>query len=259
MIHIINLFNQISPAVFSEWVQPLLKSFAGIDHGIIVFLFIVGLSFLLSSIIFFINGKVTIAVSLLFISALTLFIFAALLDPFLNIWDERFHALVAKNLLNHPLLPTLYDNPVVSMPYDRWDRSIIWLHKQPFFLWQIAISYKIFGVNEFAVRFPSIILGSLLVPVCYRSGKILVNRNTGYYAAFFVASSYYLIELISGRHMVDHNDAVFFFYVSASIWAWLEFVVSGKKYWMVLTGLFSGFAVLTKWLVGLVVYSGWNR
>ena len=183
-----------------------------------IFLLIVGLSFLLGSIVFFVNKKITIAISLLFFFALFLFIFAALLDPFLNIWDERFHALVAKNLLQHPLKPTLYDNPGITIVYAPWDRYVIWLHKQPFFLWQIAISYKIFGITEFAARIPSVILSSLLVPIYYRSGKILVNRNTGYYTAFFITTSFLLFELISGYQGVDHNDVAFLFYVSASIW-----------------------------------------
>lgn len=37
-------------------------------------------------------------------------------DLYLHEWDERYHALVAKNLINHPLLPTLYDHPL--LPYD---------------------------------------------------------------------------------------------------------------------------------------------
>jgi len=216
-----------------------------------------GLFFLLTSIIFFLKNRINTAVFLLFLAALSFFIFASLLDPFLNLWDERFHALVAKNLMNHPLRPTLYDDPVIGMGYDRWDRSLIWLHKQPLFLWQIAVSYKIFGVNEFAVRFPSALLSALMIPVSYRTGSILVNRNTGYLTAFIVTVSYYLFELVSGKKMVDHNDVVFFFYVSASIWAWVEYIRSGKIIWLIGTGVFSGFAVLTKWLVGLAVYSGW--
>ena len=222
-----------------------------------LFLLIAAISSLLGSIAFFIHKKINIAVFLLFIFAFSIFLFAALLDPFLNLWDERFHALVAKNLLNHPLKPTLYDNPVITMVYAPWDRYIIWLHKQPFFLWQIALSIKVFGVNEFAVRFPSVLLCSLLVPIFYRSGKILVNQETGYYTAFFVASSFFLIELISGHQGIDHNDAVFFFYVSTSIWAWIEFIDSGRKYWLLLIAISAGFAILTKWLVGLVVYAGW--
>jgi 4-amino-4-deoxy-L-arabinose transferase len=221
------------------------------------FLLVICLGLLLTSIGFFVNKKITIAVILLFFFALAFFTFAALLDPFLNIWDERFHALVAKNLLNHPFKPTLYDNPVITMAYNNWDRSIIWLHKQPLFLWQIAISFKVFGVNEFALRFPSVLLSSLMVPISYRTGKLLVNQNTGYYTAILVASSCYLFELVSAYQGVDHNDVAFFFYVSASIWAWVEFIHSGKKGWLILIGLFSGFAILNKWLVGLVVYAGW--
>ena len=70
-----------------------------------------------------------------------MFLFSSLLDPFLNLWDERFHALVAKNLMNHPLMPTLYDDPVVSMAYDRWDRATIWLHKQPLFLMADCVEF----------------------------------------------------------------------------------------------------------------------
>ncbi len=203
------------------------------------------------------RGRYTLAVWMLFLATFAFFLFTAMLDPFLNLWDERFHALVARNLLSHPWRPTLYENPVITMPYDRWDRSLVWLHKQPFFLWQIVASYKIFGFSEFAVRFPSALLSALLVPVTYRSGKILVNRDTGYFAALFVPTSFYLVELISGHRGVDHNDVVFLFYVSASTWAWLEYTRSGKLPWLMLTGLFSGFAVLTKWLAGLVVYAGW--
>ena len=223
-----------------------------------IFLLITGLIFLISSIVSFLNKKITLAVILLFCFAVTIYLFAAMLDPFLNIWDERFHALVAKNLMNHPLKPTLYDNPVISMVYAPWDRYVIWLHKQPLFLWQISLSLKIFGVNEFAVRVPSVILSSLLVPIAYRSGKLLVNARTGYYTAFFFTTSYFLFELVSGYQGVDHNDVVFLFYVSASIWAWIEYIQSGKRRWLILIGLFSGFAILTKWLVGLLVYSGWG-
>jgi 4-amino-4-deoxy-L-arabinose transferase len=154
-------------------------------------------------------------------------------------------------------MPTLYNDPVISMNYDRWDRAIIWLHKQPFFLWQISLSYKLFGINEFTTRLPSVLSGCILILISYRTGKLLLNQDAGYYAAFLFATSYYLAELISGRLMVDHNDVSFLFYVSASIWAWVEYVFSGEKRWIIWIGVFSGIAVLCKWLVGLAVFSGW--
>lgn len=219
---------------------------------------IAGILFVISSIIFHLKNKYFQAVTLLFIGSLSLHFFAGLLDPFLNIWDERFHALVAKNMVTHPFYPMLYADPVVDMAYDGWDRFHFWLHKPPLFLWQIALSFKLFGYSEMALRFPNIILSSILTVFAYRTGKLLINNNIGYYAALLVASSFYVIQLVSGREGMDHNDMAFTFYVSASIWAWLEYTYSKIRYWIILIGLFCGLAVLNKWLTGLIVYAGWG-
>ncbi len=128
----------------------------------------------------------------------------------------------------------------------------------PYFLWQIALSFKLFGVNEFTLRLPSVIMSSLLVLIGYRSGKLLVNQQVGFYTGFLICTSFFLIEITSGRQMVDHNDVAFLFYTSASIWSWVEYIHSKKKFWIILIGLFAGFAILCKWLVGLLVYLGWG-
>jgi len=223
-----------------------------------IILAIVSSLLILLSLILQFNKRFTGALIFLLLGAFSLFLSASLLDSFLNLWDERFHALVAKNLMSHPLMPTLYDNPVVSMAYDRWDRSVIWLHKQPLFLWQIAFSFKLFGINEMALRFPSVCMSTGLVFFAYRIGRLAINQRTGYVAALLTATSYHLAELVSGRIEVDHNDVAFLFYVTASIWAWIEYLSSGKRYWIFLIGFFSGSAILCKWLVGLLVYAGWG-
>jgi 4-amino-4-deoxy-L-arabinose transferase-like glycosyltransferase len=204
------------------------------------------------------NNAFPIPILLLFLGGVAFYSFAALLDPFLNPWDERFHALVAKNLLQHPLVFMLYDEPVMQMNYDNWDHSVIWLHKPPFFLWMIALSFKIFGVTEFALRIPSVLMCSLLIPVTYRTGKILAGESTGFFAALFAGTSFFLLGLVSGRQPVDHNDVSFLFFVSASLWAWVEYSLSEKKLWLFLIGIFAGLAVLCKWLPGLLVYAIWG-
>lgn len=190
-------------------------------------------------------------------AAICIFSFSALLDPFLNLWDERFHALVAKNMMNHPLMPTLYDDPVVDMAYDRWDRYYIWLHKQPLFLWQIMLSFKIFGISEFSLRIPNIILGTAVVIATYRSGKLIANKNVGYIASVLTITSIYILELIAGRQELEHNDLTFLAYISLSICSFIEYYYSKNKIWIYLIGLFSGMAILCKWVVGLLVYFGW--
>lgn len=224
-----------------------------------IFILILGLIFLVSSIVIFEILKST-KFSLLFLVIAGLFLcsFMALLDPFLNTWDEQFHALVAKNFLSHPFIPTLYDKHLIGYDYTVWIANHIWLHKQPLFLWQIALSLKLFGINEFAVRIPSIIMMSLVPLFIYRIGKISLNERIGYYGALLFCSSFFVHELSTGFPPSDHNDIAFLFYITASIWAWVEYEKSKKKYWLLLIGLFSGCAILIKWLTGLLVFSGWG-
>ena len=47
----------------------------------------------------------------------------------LHEWDERFHALVAKNLIADPLKPTLYRSPAVAYDYRDWTSNHVWLHQ----------------------------------------------------------------------------------------------------------------------------------
>ncbi len=202
--------------------------------------------------------RIKIGLFLLFVLGMVLSFYAISLDDFLNLWDERFHALVAKNMMDSPLMPTLYKETLVDIVYDRWDRAHIWLHKQPLFMWQIMASMKVFGVNEFAVRLPSAIMNSLLVLIAYGIGSMAVNRKVGLLTAFLYVTSFYMLQLVSGRKELEHNDIAFLFYVSASIWAWLKYLKSEKLYWVVLIGAFAGAAILCKWLSGLLVYLAWG-
>ena len=222
----------------------------------ILLLFTAAFLFLLS-LIFHLKHKFTLSVLFLVLSSVAIFSFAALLDPFLNLWDERFHALVGKNLMQHPLMPTLYDDPVLDMDYNRWDKAYIWLHKQPLFLWQIALSFKLFGISEFSLRIPDILLSAILVAVTYRSTRLLAGNRAAFISATLLISTVYLLELISGRQELEHNDVSFLAYVSFSLWSLIEYQHSEKKYWIYLIGLFAGMAILCKWLTGLLVYFAW--
>lgn len=185
-------------------------------------------------------------------------LFAALIDPYLNLWDEQFHALVARNLARDPLMPVLYSYLPVPAQDGHWAYTQIWLHKQPLFLWQIALSVKLFGPTVLAVRLPSVILFSFIPVMVADMGSRLVSARTGWIAALLAATAFFPLELVSGRFATDHNDLVFFFYVTASFWAWIRYAGNPSWKWALLAGLFSGAAILVKWLVGLLVFSGWG-
>ena len=219
-------------------------------------LFWTGFVLLLISIAFHSFQKTKPALLLLVGAGFLFFLYAALLIPILNVWDERFHALVAKNFLKHPFKPTLYNEDILKLPYT-WVQTHIWVHKQPLFMWQAALSYKLFGISEFAFRFPGVLLCTGVIGASYRIGKLLGNTSTGYSIAFLIATSLYVEQLISGFAPLDQNDLVFMAYISLSIWSMTEFIFSGKFYWVILTGIFSGCALLTKEAVGLLVYLIW--
>lgn len=197
------------------------------------------------------------ALVVLTLAALVLRLFAAFLDPFLNYWDEVFHAAVARNLVEHPFTPMLYTDAAMPVT-NEWNRMHIWLHKPPFFLWQMAVCIKLFGAKAWAIRLPSVIWMTALVPVSYRITQLLTDARSAFAAAFLVTFAWYLQELTSGQMGTDHNDAVFMGAVACSWWALLEWQRNGTWRWAIAVGLFSACAVLTKWYVGLFVFLPWG-
>lgn len=197
---------------------------------------------------------------LILIIGFTLRIGAILADPFLHPWDERFHALVARNMMDNPFVPILRVNPITDI-YDKfiWCCNHIWIHKQPLFMWQMALSMEIFGVSEWSMRLPSAIMGTLLILIIYRIAIILnLKQQVALLAALLLACSNFHLQMIAGIHGMDHNDVAHGFYVLASIWALFEYQKSKKWYWIIFVGVFSGAAILNKWLTGLLVYLIWG-
>ena len=185
-------------------------------------------------------------------------------DAGLHEWDERYHALVAKNMMDEPFKPMLYKNPVLPYDYKNWTENHIWLHKQPMTLWLIAGSMKIFGVNEFAVRLPSILLTTLGILLILSIGKMLWNEKVGLYAAFFYAIHGLILEQTGGRVTTYHVDIAFLFFIQLGVYLALVFFERKMLWFNMLCGITIGLALLTKWLPALIVLpiwliAGWNK
>ena len=99
---------------------------------------------------------------------------------------------------------------------------------------------------------------ALLTLLTFRIATILFDRRIGILGAVFFSFAKYPLELVCGKYSTDHNDFSFMFYVIASLWALLEYKQTKNTKWIYLIGLFSGCAILVKWLVGLVVYLCWG-
>ncbi len=202
----------------------------------------------LSSFLAWRRGHSRTAVTLLLFAAFLLRLYAAG-DGFLHAWDERYHALVAKNLVSHPLRPTLYETPL--LPYDPhdWLSNHVWLHKPPFALWLMGLSMAVFGNVEWALRLPSLLLSTAAVYATYRLGVAWKGPDVGFVAATFQSLNAFLVLLAAGWFASDHVDTASVSLVGLAIAAVGSHVSAGA---FALLGLGSGLAVLSKWLPGLL-------
>jgi 4-amino-4-deoxy-L-arabinose transferase len=178
-------------------------------------------------------------------------------DFFLHDWDERYHALVAKNMISQPFTPVLYEDPVLSYDYRDWTSNHVWLHKQPLPLWAMAGSMWLFGINEIALRLPSLILSLLGIWLTFYIGSYLFNKRVGYLAAFLHSINGLIIELAAGRVATDHIDTFFLFFVELAIFFSILQVRKKGMIYTILAGVSIGAAVLSKWLPALIVLPVW--
>lgn len=68
--------------------------------------------------------------------------------------------------------------------------------------WLIAISYQLFGISEFSSRLPSLISCIICILLTYEIGKITVNKQVGWLAAFILLL---MAKWISESRLVQQN------------------------------------------------------
>jgi hypothetical protein len=150
-------------------------------------------------------------------------------------WDESIYAEVSKEIL-------LY-NDWVTLHWNYYQ----WFHKPPLYMWLTAISYEIFGVNEFSARLFSGIFSIGGILVTYFLGKNLYNRYVGLLSA--------IILLTTAQYLFSSRlcmlDVPITFFISASIlFFWLALNRNNKLF--ILYGCFVGLAIMTKGVVGFL-------
>lgn len=177
-------------------------------------------------------------------------------DPLLHPWDERFHALVAKNLLRHPLTPTLYDTPLLQTD-TWWGSTRIWLHKPPLTLWLIAASYRLFGAVEMATRLPSVLLLGCAVYSTHWIGVTLFSPRVAWFAAALHATNGRALEIAAGRTSTDHPDSILASLTAIAVAVGIAQRRSRNPWLTLALGLVVGAALLTKWLPGLLALGLW--
>ena len=123
--------------------------------------------------------------------------------------------------------------------------------KPPLFFWLQAASMHLFGVNEFAARFPNAIAGIITIAVIYFIGKKERNERFGMiwgllYLCAFLPQVYFRSAII---------DPVFNLFIFLSAYYLFKALSDDEKKnkKALLAGVFCGLAILTKGPVGLLL------
>jgi 4-amino-4-deoxy-L-arabinose transferase len=197
----------------------------------------------------------------IFFIAVVLRLWLCTSDSYLHEWDERYHALVAKNLLLHPLKPTLYETPLFDYDYREWASNHIWLSKPPLPLWFMALSIKFWGATEWAVRFPSLLFSLGSVFLTWKIAGKLFGSKVALWAAFFHAIHGLTLEVAAGRVSSDHVETMFLFWMEVGfLFLTLYFINPGSKTnfrLATLIGLSTGLAFMCKWTASFLLPVIW--
>jgi hypothetical protein len=129
-------------------------------------------------------------------------------------------------------------------------KGTVYLEKPPLCYWATALSFKVFGENEFSSRLFSALCAWGCILLVYRMGTFFRGEKTGFYAALVLATS--LFPFAIGR--LNILDMPLAFFVSVAVWSGYRYFSDGgyRKKNICLFYLFCSLAFLTKGLIGIV-------
>lgn len=155
-------------------------------------------------------------------------------------WDEINFAESAREML---VTGNYFQVQVNYMPF--WE-------KPPLFIWMQAFSMKLFGVNEFAARFPNALCGAITLVTIYHLGKQFFSRRLALYWVLAYAGSL-TPQLYFRSGIIDpfFNLFIFLGIVFLSLAAVRE--KKERKLPYFLAGAFIGLALITKGPVALMI------
>jgi len=129
------------------------------------------------------------------------------------------------------------------------DYRAFW-EKPPLFIWMQALSMKIFGVNEFAARFPNAICGIVTLLLLFKIGTQIKNKKLGILWALSYGAS--LLPFLYFKSGII--DPWFNLFIFLGIYYFILFYNKHKTLELVCSALFIGLAVLTKGPAGFIIF-----
>lgn len=126
--------------------------------------------------------------------------------------------------------------------------------KPPLFIWLQVVSMKLFGINEFAARFPNAICGIITLLIIFNIGKKLYDSRFG-----MIWVMTYIGSLLSFFYFKSGIiDPWFNLFIFLGIYFWVMATraekISKEIYLSILSGGSIGLAILTKGPVALLIF-----
>lgn len=126
-----------------------------------------------------------------------------------------------------------------------------YFEKPPLLYWMNALSFALFGENEFAARLPCALAGLLTILFTYWLGRELFNRRTGIIAALIIGTSTGFIPL-ARINLTDMPVTLFLTLCLGSYILAVHNTGSRQTAYYYLTYGSAALAVLTKGLIGIL-------
>ncbi len=123
-------------------------------------------------------------------------------------------------------------------------------YKNPVQVYLIAPVIKVFGLNEFSVRFPNAFLGVLSIPIFYFFVlNILKDKRLAIVAATFLSLSAW--HIFYSRFAYESLMASLF--ILLGIWTYIKMFEENKWYWPVVSGFFFTLTIYTAFAARMFV------
>lgn len=124
-----------------------------------------------------------------------------------------------------------------------------YLDKPHMHFWLAALSFKLFGISDWAYRIPAILVTFLGAYSCYGLGKLLYTEKVGRIAALiFMTAQTIVLSVIDVR-----TDAVLTGFTIFAIWQLVAYIEKGQLKHIVLGAIGAGLAFSTKGQIALLV------
>lgn len=162
----------------------------------------------------------------------------------LNEWDEARHGQNALEMLrNGDLINYFYRGQ-----HDTWNA------KPPLLIWSVVASYKLFGLNEYALRFPSAVAAIITVTAT----SLLARRLAGTVVMWLTFAILLTSKGIFGFHTgrTGDMDAMLMAFGMSAVLCWQIFLSERKTTFALFSAVFWGLAFYSKGMAAFMFVAG---